>query len=649
APARAPGPSLPIRAAVGAFGRPVPQPSGTSAFGRPLLQPIGSALKEMLPMGHSQMEMPPPVAEAPAWQETQPRKRLRSESPAAPKEKPRRVAANSDKDIAVAKSRVTPRPSAAGQEPTPTDERAPRTRSAPRESREPTSRPQEAREPPGPSWLQGPQDILGLAGETEKRGDQGDLDTWISSFLDSSNRYSFIPEFLVRMPEREEMSKVLLGHPESRLVASDSDESCAAGGSESCRAGAASTATTRRAVAPAAPGPQVPQLDLITQEVEELKALMRISAGKRELLQVMQEAARSPRTGRPAPLSEAQARALREQVPELSELAAEGERTPLASAADYLVSKALVALETAASRLVFLQLHQRGQPTTSTPSSTGNSAQIPQVVLVAALLDGTVKLISPSGAVLFSFASGHEGQVTQLAVSSAGEEHLVATGDASGHIRVQTLLFRQVRGEAEEEKAAERPRRGEEKRSRFLDAQLNVTAKLQQQMQLPPGTGGEVPLLTSLAIGIHRSSKQTVAGDAEGRISIFGPSGNLKGSIDATAMEGPGIEDIAVHGNRLTNQMIFRAGIEWGFVNLDKMEVQHMDCPKFEGRVASAVLDSNVSSRVLLSDDAGSVWVFNIKNRKNCQFERKFPPSTSWPAPLQLTSIDGFAIALQKA
>ncbi|CAE8727812.1 unnamed protein product, partial [Polarella glacialis] len=165
-------------------------------------------------------------------------------------------------------------------------------------------------------------------------------------------------------------------------------------------------------------------------------------------------------------------------------------------------------------------------------------------------------------------------------------------------------------------------------------------------VQLPAGSGNgeEVPKLTALAIGQSKNIRQLVAGDSQGRISVFTKNGTLRGSFDATVMDGPGLEGL----DSYHNQLVFRAGFEWGYVGLEKLEVKHVDCPKFDGRVASAVVDSQVLSRVLMSDEAGSTWIFNVKNKKDCEFERQFVPSTAVRAPLQLASVRGFTIGLQK-
>jgi len=151
--------------------------------------------------------------------------------------------------------------------------------------------------------------------------------------------------------------------------------------------------------------------------------------------------------------------------------------------------------------------------------------------------------------------------------------------------------------------------------------------------------------LSALAISNHKSTREIVAGDSMGRISVFAKNGTLKNQVDATAMEGPGVEGL----HSFHSQVIFRAGMEWGYVNLDKAEVKHIDCPKFEGRVAAITVDSQQLSKVLLSDESGAVWVFNVKNRKDCEFEKKFPYATDYKVPLELAAIRGYVIGLQKS
>jgi len=91
--------------------------------------------------------------------------------------------------------------------------------------------------------------------------------------------------------------------------------------------------------------------------------------------------------------------------------------------------------------------------------------------------------------------------------------------------------------------------------------------------------------------------------------------------------------------------------MEWGYVSLDKVggvDVKHIDCPNFEGRVADMAVDTQQLSKVMLSDESGAVWVFNVKNRKDCELEKKFPYAAEMKAPVELAAIRGFVLGLQK-
>lgn len=423
-----------------------------------------------------------------------------------------------------------------------------------------------------------------------------------------------------------------------------SDETCPAGAAgASCRGDELTTdsgpSATRATWSPTIAS-SAPQVDLIKQELDELADLIKLGQEKKAILKELKAVADAPHG-----LSSAQARILKADLPVLSPITGEGERMPVATSEDFAVSKTIMEMESPVLSIRFMLLRNQRPSTSSSSSSASSNAQLsmPNCLLVAAQEDGRVKLFSPNGDLLLSFAAGHDQPVTQLAVSPTHEEHLVATGDAGGSIRLHRVNVMKRRVTKEERMA--RNIVSDEKVSQYLGAQLNVTVQLQRQVQLPPGSDGEVPMLTALALATNKGSRQVVAGDSEGRISVFAKNGTLRGHVDVTAMEGASVEGLhAYHG-----QLIFRAGRDWGYVNMDKVTVNRIDCPKFEGRVAAVTVDSQQLSKVLLSDEAGSVWIFNVKNKKNCELERRFLPATGTVAPLELASIKGFAIGVQKA
>lgn len=422
--------------------------------------------------------------------------------------------------------------------------------------------------------------------------------------------------------------------------AQSGDETCQAGSAgASCRGDGEQLSASPRGKSSPSLAASAPQVDLIKQELDELGDLIKLAQDKAALLKELKTAAEAPG------LSNAQARVLKADLPVLSIVASEGERMPVAVAEDFAVSKTIMEMESPVLSIRFMLLRNQRPSTSSSSSSAASTSQLgmPNCLLVAAQEDGRVKLFNPNGDLLLSFVAGHDQPVTQLAVSPTHEEHLVATGDAGGSIRLHRVNVMKRRVTKEERMA--RNSVTADKVSQYLGTQLNVTVQLQRQVQLPPGSNGEVPMLTALALATNRGSRQVVAGDSEGRISVFAKNGTLRGHVDVTAMEGASVEGLhAFH-----SQLIFRAGKEWGYVNLDKVDVIHVNCPKFEGRVAAATVDSQQLSKVLISDETGSVWVFNVKNKKECELENRFLPATAGVAPLELASIKGFTIAMQKA
>jgi len=247
-------------------------------------------------------------------------------------------------------------------------------------------------------------------------------------------------------------------------------------------------------------------------------------------------------------------------------------------------------------------------------------------------------LYTPKGEQVLAFSAGHNQPVTNLAVSPTQDDYFVATADAGGAIRVHKVNVRQRRPAKEQKKGST-----DEKVSQFLDSQLNVTAQFTTQMQVPAGSNGEPAQLTALAMASQQGAKYLVAGDDEGKVSIFKHNGTFVGKVDASVTPGARVEALTAHMSNL----MFHVGYEWGFINLERLSVHHMDCPEFEGRVTSAVSDSQQASRVVVADEEGTIWVLNVKDKKKCRVEHTFPKGVTI-APIDLASIRGFSIALKR-
>mmetsp|Transcript_147240 Transcript_147240/g.274274 ORF Transcript_147240/g.274274 Transcript_147240/m.274274 type:complete len:597 (-) Transcript_147240:128-1918(-) len=422
-------------------------------------------------------------------------------------------------------------------------------------------------------------------------------------------------------------------------VGEDSDETCPLDGSGPARCRGGPQAASEKVDASANRSATIPAqvtADLITQEVDELKSFMKLCEERIELLS---ELKRTVSSGVNISLPETHVRMLQEQLPLLSEVTTVDEdKAPTSSADDYLISKAVILQDDPVSFIKFLPLRN---PRTSSPTSTAQTA-MPSALLVAVQVNGAVRLFTPSGELVCTFSSGHDSPITNLAVSPSHDEYFVTTADASGIIRVHKVNVRQQRLTKEQKQA--RRNSSHEKVSQYLGSQVNVTAQFTKQMQVPANDEGEVPKLTALTVASQQGTKYFVAGDVQGKINIFTRNGTFRAKIDAATGPEEGVEGLFSH---LSN-LLFRVGSEWGFVNLEKLEVTRMDCPKFEGRVTNAVIDSQQSSRVLIADEDGTVWVFNVKEKKNCKVEHRFPKGATF-APIELGSIRGFTIAVERS
>jgi len=341
-------------------------------------------------------------------------------------------------------------------------------------------------------------------------------------------------------------------------------------------------------------------------------------------------------------------RFLREKVPLLSQMATAGDPTPVAAPEDYLLSKAVIPLQGAASLVKFLPLHSaKAAPEDSaSPSAPASASQgsAPPSLLVVAREDGTVELFAPAGELVHSFSTGHEHPVSHLATSLAPEEPVVVTGDASGEIRAHKVTVRQQRPSKEKRKAGPGGP-AEEKASPYLKPPVNITTLLLKRMQLTATDDGVVPRITALVMASQGSSKYFVAGDAEGGISVFSKNGTLRGRIHA-ASPGAGVEGL--HAQQ--GSVVWWSGGDWGHVEPDKLRARHAQCEPFEGRIAAVVVDSQLASRTLLADSTGTVWIFTTSMKggdQGCTLELRL--ARDGAGPLDLASIKGFALGLERA
>lgn len=383
-----------------------------------------------------------------------------------------------------------------------------------------------------------------------------------------------------------------------------------------------------------------PRADLITQELQELEELLRLNERRIELVEELRNAVHKGDLG----LSEAQVRALRAEIPRVAEVANSPEVFPVAAAEDYLTSKAVIKLETPAALIKFLPLRAP-----RSPSSSQDSLALPLALLVAAQTDGRLGLYASSGEKLASFEAGHEEKITVLAVSPswATGDTLIATGDSSGIVRVHRVVVKQRKGKESAGRIRE-DTAGFQTDTQYLGAtvasSVHVVVQFQRQLEALSGIDGDIPDMTALVMASQHGSKYFVVGDAEGKISVFTITGAFRSRMDATLTPGHGIESFYVH----MSQLLFRAGPEWGYIDLEKLEVKHVECPDFDSaQVTATIIDSQHSFRVLTSDKEGVVSVLAVRNARTCWIEHRFPRGLA-TGPLELASIRGFVLGLEQ-
>mmetsp|Transcript_118604 Transcript_118604/g.253184 ORF Transcript_118604/g.253184 Transcript_118604/m.253184 type:complete len:661 (-) Transcript_118604:113-2095(-) len=437
-----------------------------------------------------------------------------------------------------------------------------------------------------------------------------------------------------------------------RSARADEEEACTAGadGSSSCLSASGrvrsdsssfnATSSKRQGFA----ADTLSRADVLTQELEELEALVRHSEARIALLEDLESALR---VGGPnLPPMERRALGLLEETPLMSMAASDGEGMPTAASEDFLLSKAKISLPRAASLVKFLPLrdpHLMSQTGDTMRPPPNANVVFPTELLVVVQVNGTVQLFTTTGRSVLTFSAGHTRPIGHLAVSTAQLDYLIATSDTGGVIRVHRVkvrdqpLRRRKRFDDEILDPAD-----DDSLSRFTAMPIMATVQLQRQVEIPAGDGGGIPEITSLALVPEESAKHVVVGDAEGKISVFGKHGAFQGKLEATAIPGHGVRNLHVRDG----QVLFSAGIEWGYIHPEEMTVSHVECPEFEGSAVAVVIDPAATSRVYVADEGGSVWIFKIRNKRFCQVDRHFP-SGVLRGPNHLASFQGFAFVLE--
>merc|ERR1719491_118293 len=205
-------------------------------------------------------------------------------------------------------------------------------------------------------------------------------------------------------------------------------------------------------------------------------------------------------------------------------------------------------------------------------------------------------------------------------------------------IRVHKVTVRQRRVSKEEKKA--RRASSVDKASQHLGSQLNVTVQFNRRIRVPNATNKTSPAeVTALAMASQQGTKYFIVGDVDGVFTIFTRNGTLHARIQTGLASG--VQTLYVH---LSN-VVYTSGGTWGFVDLEKMEIRQINCPRFTGSIVNALIDSQQQARVVAVDEVGDIWVFNVQEKMQCRIEHRFPRASARP-PVGLASVRGFVLTL---
>lgn len=359
------------------------------------------------------------------------------------------------------------------------------------------------------------------------------------------------------------------------------------------------------------------QLDFISQEVTELTDLMELSKQKISLLEGLRSTLNS---GHNVSVPNAYLEELKTKFSRLEHHVEPEDQAPTSSYSDFLTS-----------RTIF----QPGEPLTLIQflAIKPSSATIPSELLVA-VSGSDISLFTVGGEeVMAPFNSGHASPIQYLSVA---DDNFIVTADSEGKIRVHKLRVQAMKMTKEDKKS--RKLSAEEKISQHLGQLINVTIKFGQQMQMPSG-----PKITCMVTVSQGSNKFFVVGDNEGKINVFAKNGTLTGSVHATNHP-DGIQGVSSQVG--SSFVMYRAGTEFGFVNPGKASVVYTRCPEITKPISSAISDVSQASKALISEENGSVWVVNVKDKKACVVERSFLKGMM-ARPLQLVSLKGFVLMME--
>eukprot|EP00434_Breviolum_minutum_P033376 symbB.v1.2.029532.t1/scaffold3233.1/size60571/8 len=177
--------------------------------------------------------------------------------------------------------------------------------------------------------------------------------------------------------------------------------------------------------------------------------------------------------------------------------------------------------------------------------------------------------------------------------------------------------------------------------STHLGSPANITAQFHLATRVPmDNSTGHLPQLTAFVMTATQGVKYFLVGDSVGWISVFTRNGTLHERLRVSNQT---VSSINAHlGN-----VVYVAGHQWGLIDLEKGTARAFHCYKYHGAgVLDAVSDTALQTRVIAADLDGSIWVFSVRDKRDCKVEHRFPLGAT-RAPLSLASVRGFVLVME--
>eukprot|EP00434_Breviolum_minutum_P033377 symbB.v1.2.029532.t2/scaffold3233.1/size60571/8 len=134
--------------------------------------------------------------------------------------------------------------------------------------------------------------------------------------------------------------------------------------------------------------------------------------------------------------------------------------------------------------------------------------------------------------------------------------------------------------------------------------------------------------------------------DGSSRVVTVSTRGGTSGNCGTFAWLRVSNQTVSSINAHLGN-VVYVAGHQWGLIDLEKGTARAFHCYKYHGAgVLDAVSDTALQTRVIAADLDGSIWVFSVRDKRDCKVEHRFPLGAT-RAPLSLASVRGFVLVME--